>query len=87
MELFPRDDFDLRVKRYKGERYVKNFSCRDQLLAMSFGQLSYRESLRDTVACLSSRKSKLYHLGFHSSVVLPALSRANERTLYWCPAW
>lgn len=79
MELFPRDDFDLCVKKYKGERYTKSFSCRDQLLAMSFGQLSYRESLRDVVACLSSHRSKLYHLGFLSSVALPTLSRANEK--------
>ena len=79
IELFPRDDFELCVEKYKGERYVKNFSCRDQLLAMSFGQLSYRESLRDVVACLSSHRSKLYHLGFHSSVALPTLSHANEK--------
>ena len=78
MEQFPRHDFDTCVKRYEGEKYVKSFSSRDQFLAMTFGQLAYRESLRDVVACLSSHKQKLYHLGFHSQVTLPTLARANE---------
>lgn len=79
IEHFPRHDFDACVKRYKGEQYTKSFSCRDQFLAMTFGQLSYRESLRDVSACLSSHKQKLYHLGFQSQVMLPTLARANER--------
>lgn len=79
MEHLPRHDFDSCVERYQGERYAKSFSCRDQFLAMVFGQLSYRESLRDVVACLSSHRPKMYHLGFHSFVTLPTLARANER--------
>ena len=42
----------------------KNFSCRDQFLAMAFAQLTYRESLRDIETCLQSIGSKLYHMGF-----------------------
>jgi hypothetical protein len=79
MERLPRRDFDRCVERYNGERYAKVFSCREQFLALAFGQLAYRESLRDIVACLSSHRSKLYHLGFHSSVALPTLAHANER--------
>ena len=79
MEHLPRHDFDSCVKRYQGERYAKTFSCHDQFLAMVFGQLAYRESLRDVVTCLSSHQPKMYHLGFHSSVTLPTLARANER--------
>jgi hypothetical protein len=45
---------------------------------MAFGQLAYRESLRDVVVCLSSHQSKLYHMGFRSSVALPTLAHANE---------
>lgn len=78
MEQLPRHDFDACVKRYEGEKYVKSFSSRDQFLAMAFGQLAYRESLRDVVACLSSHQLKLYHLGFRSRVVLQTLSYANE---------
>jgi len=58
---------------------MKRFSCRDQFLAMAFGQLSYRESLRDVTTCLSAQKNKLYHLGFQSTVVLQTLAYANER--------
>ena len=31
-----------------GNRYVKHFTCSNQMLAMMFGQLSNRESLRDS---------------------------------------
>src|SRR3989338_2617040 len=79
MEKLPRSDFDKCVDRYGGERYAKVFSCREQFLAMAFGQLAYRESLRDIVACLSSHRSKLYHLGFGTLVSFSALARANER--------
>jgi hypothetical protein len=79
MEGLPRHDFNSCVKRYRGDRYAKTFSCRDQFLAMVFGQLSYRESLRDVVTCLASHRPKMYHLGFHSSVTLPTLAKANER--------
>lgn len=78
--------FDQCVARYHGERYAKNFSCREQFFAMSFGQLSYRESLRDVVTCLSSQKTKLYHLGFNAQVARSTLADANEKrdwNIYW----
>ncbi len=86
MECFQFYQFDQCVSRYHGERYVKNFSCREQFLAMAFGQLAYRESLRDVVACLSSQKSKLYHLGFSKNIARSTLSEANEKrdwNIYW----
>lgn len=77
MDALPRHDFDSCIARYHGERYAKSFSCHDQFLAMAFGQLAYRESLRDVALCLSSHRLKLYHLGFHSAVTLPTLAHAN----------
>ena len=82
MEYLPRHEFDICVARYHGERYAKHFSCRDQFLAMVFGQLSYRESLRDVTTCLSAQKNKLYHLGFQSFITLLTLARANEQRDY-----
>ena len=35
------------ARKYDCNRYVKHFTCWNQLLAMMFGQLSNRESLRD----------------------------------------
>ncbi len=79
METLPRHDFDAAVARYHGERYAKNFSCHDQFLAMAFGQLAYRESLRDVVICLHAQRSKSYHLGFRSLITKTTLAKANER--------
>ncbi len=45
---------------------------------MAFGQLTHRESLSDTITCLSANKEKLYHLGIGRSIVKSTLSKANE---------
>jgi IS4 transposase len=79
MAYLPRRSFRECVLRYDGERYRKHLSCRDQFLSLAFGQLSYRESLRDIVACLASHHQKLYHLGFRSLGTVSALARANEK--------
>lgn len=78
MEHLPRRELDRCIARYRGERYAKRFSCREQFLAMAFGQLAYRESLRDVVICLSSHREKLYHLGFRRVIAKTTLARANE---------
>ena len=79
MAYLPRRSFTDCITRYHGERYRKRVSCRDQFLSLAFGQLSYRESLRDIVACLSAHHSKLYHLGFRSVVTVSSIARANEK--------
>jgi hypothetical protein len=45
---------------------------------MAFGQLTHRESLSDTILCLSANKKKLYHLGIGRSISKSTLSKANE---------
>jgi hypothetical protein len=50
----------------------------DQLLAMAFAQLTYRESLRDIESCLRALQSKLYHMGFRGKVSRSTLADANE---------
>ena len=47
-----RTQFNNYVRKYDGNRYVKHFTCWNQLLAMMFGQLSNRESLRDLIYVL-----------------------------------
>lgn len=78
MDTVVRYQFNQCVNRYRGEYWVKYFSCWEQFLAMSFGQLTHRESLRDIVVCLNSRRDNLYHLGFRAPVVLTTITRANE---------
>jgi len=79
MEQVVRYQFNQCVARYQGEYRVKNLTCWEQFLSLSFGQLSFRKSLRDIVVCLNAHREKLYHLGFKSSIHLPTLARANER--------
>ncbi|OGH81126.1 MAG: hypothetical protein A3I29_00730 [Candidatus Magasanikbacteria bacterium RIFCSPLOWO2_02_FULL_44_11] len=78
-ELIPRHEFDKCVKRYNGNIRVRNLSCRDQLLALMFGQLTNLRSLRGIVLCLNAHANLLYHLGFKSKhFTLSTVSRANE---------
>jgi hypothetical protein len=50
IEYLPSKEFQKCVERYGGNSRFRGFSCWDQLLAMSFAQLTYRESLRDIEA-------------------------------------
>ena len=79
MDFIPHYQFNACIAKYQGHHRVKHFTCWEQFLSMSFGQLAYRESLRDIVLCLGSQKEKLYHLGFRSPVARSTLSDANER--------
>ncbi len=54
--FIPRTPFITCTQRYNGEHYVKRLSCRDQLLTLMFGQLAYRDSLRDVIACLDTHQ-------------------------------
>ncbi len=78
MEFFPRHDFDKCVRRYRGNIRTRDFSCRDQFLAMAFAQLTYRESLRDIETCLRSVQPKLYHMGFRGRIARSTLADANR---------
>jgi Transposase DDE domain/Domain of unknown function (DUF4372) len=67
------------VTRYEGNRKVYNFPCWDQFLAMTFAQLTYRDSLADIEVCLRSRQDQLYRLGFRSTVAHSTLAAANRQ--------
>ena len=47
MMFMPEFEFNKCVARYKGDYRVRNFSCREHFLVMSFAQLTGRESLRE----------------------------------------
>lgn len=78
MEFAPWHTFRRLVAKYRGDRNVRRFSCLDQVLCMSFAQLTYRESLRDIEACLGAQPAKLYHLGIRGNVTRSNLADANE---------
>ena len=64
----PIHEFRKCVARYQGDYRARTFSCWDQFLCMAFAQLTYRESLRDIVACLRSLQGRLYHMGIRGNV-------------------
>ena len=73
-----RSKFNRIVSKYKGDKYVKHFSCWNQLLVLMFGQLSNRESLRSLLVALDAHYSKCYHLGMGKNVSRSSLARANQ---------
>ncbi len=66
------------VNRYHGNYKIYNFPCWDQFLAMTFAQITYRESLADIEICLRSRHDQLYRMGFRSTVAHSTLADANS---------
>ena len=72
------DKFRRIVDKYQGNRYVKHLTCWNQLLALMFGQLSNRESLRDLIVALDAHHSKSYHLGLGKNVSKSSLARVNQ---------
>jgi hypothetical protein len=78
IDHLPHHEFRKCVQRYGGNHRVRTFSCWDQFLCMTFAQLTFRESLRDIVACLRSRDRRLYHMGIRGTVSRSTLADANE---------
>jgi hypothetical protein len=77
-EFLPQRVFDGLVEKYQGDKYVRHFSCWNQLLCMLFGQLTSRDSLRDLIITLEAHSKKSYHLGLGKSITRSNLAKANE---------
>jgi len=73
-----RAEFSRCVQKFPTTRPTRNFSEYEHFLALCFAQLTYRESLRDIVACLNSKGSALYHLGFRAELSRTNLAYANR---------
>jgi len=67
------------VNRYSGNYRIRSLTCYEQFLCMAFAQLTYRDSLRDTVLCLWAMQNKLHHVGIQSHVAKSTLADANEK--------
>ena len=70
------------VNKYEGDKYVKSYTCWNQLLILMFGQLSNRESLRDLIVAMEAHAGKIYHLGIGKSVTRSYLSNADELAIF-----
>ena len=83
VDFLPKRVFDMIVKRYDGDRWVKTFTCWNQLLVMMYGQLAACDSLREVACIVDSIKNKSYHLGFGTGEIkLSNLSYANVNRDY-----
>jgi hypothetical protein len=68
IQHLPEREFQKCVARYNSDSNLRGFSRWDQLLAMAFAQLTYRESLRDIESCLRALQSKRFTWGSAASV-------------------
>lgn len=81
-EFLPRRVFDRIVQTHNGNKYVRSFTCWNQMLCMIFGQLTSRDSMRDLMLSLEGHQPKYYHLGFGQTVTRRNLGKANEKRNY-----
>lgn len=82
IDILPRRTFDRLVDKYNGNKYVKHFTCWNQLLCMLFGQLTNRDSLRDLSVVINAHSNKSYHLGLGKKVSRSNLAQANANRDY-----
>ena len=83
IEFLNNDKFRHLVDKYDGNRYVKHLTCWNQLLALMFGQLCNRESLRDVIVALEAHRSKCFHLGLgRKPIAKTTLATANQNRDY-----
>lgn len=83
IEFLDNNKFRHLVDKYDGNRYVKHFTCWNQLLAMIFGQLSNRESLRDLIVAFEAHRAKQYHLGLgRKPIAKTTFASANQNRDY-----
>lgn len=66
------------VNRYEGDYKKQEFTSWKHFLCMSFGQLTHRASMSDTMLMLKLNKTKLYHLGIGIPFDRSTVSRTNE---------
>ena len=83
IEFLNNDKFRRLVDKYDGNKYVKHLTCWNQLLALMFGQLSNRESLRDVIVAIEAHRSKCFHLGLgRKPIAKTTLATANQNRDY-----
>lgn len=78
MDVIPNYKFRKIVDQHNGNYRVRRFTCWDQLLCLCFGQLTFRESLRDLTSTLNALGSRRYHMGLKYKIPLSTFADANH---------
>jgi len=81
LTIFSRLQFQNIVNEYNGDYRTRSLKCWDQFIFILFGQLSSRDSLRNTVETFNTHFRKHYHLGT-TQVSKSTLSDANNKRDY-----
>ena len=79
LKEFPRDGFEMLVRKHEAERNAKGFTCWTQFVAMLFRQIARADSLREICNGLSCCLGRLVHLGVRKAPNKSTLSYANAR--------
>lgn len=66
LQLLPLNEFDGFVGQHEANKYVKHFSCRNQLSVMLYAQASRKDSLRNIETGLRAMNNNWYHLGLEN---------------------
>ncbi len=78
LKLFPRLEFEQAVRKHRGERHARGFTCWGQFVAMLFCHLGRAQSLREICGGLAASEGKLRHLGLSAAPARSTLAYANR---------
>jgi len=81
LHLIPRHQFEGFVKRYRGDHYVKYFTCWQQFITLLYAQIKAKDSIRDIETSLRAQSSRWYHIGL-KDIKRSTLSDANNQRDY-----
>lgn len=79
LQWLPRNEFQLGVDKYSGDKRARHLTCWSQFVALLFGQLTGHSSLRAIAAGLKGAQHKLYHLSIAFQICRSTLADANDR--------
>lgn len=82
VSFLDKNKFNHIVRKYGGDKYLKHFTCWNQLLCLMFDQLSNRVSLRDLIVALEAHREKHYYLGLGKNVSKTTLEKSNQERDY-----
>lgn len=78
LSIVSRSEFQGHVRRLRGDKAAKGFTCWEQLVSMLFCQLAQAKSLREICDGLRCCLGKLNHLGIEEGPKKSTLSYANR---------
>ena len=81
LEIVPKNEFNKSVGQHNWDRYVKNFTFRQQFITILYSQATSKDSLRDIELWLKVHSNKWYHLWLTSSA-RNTISNANNKRSY-----